>query len=391
MSREFSFIKPFRALAAFWVISAHCFQWWGPYVPAYFPHPKMSVDLFMIISGYLMAANAFARDAYEPLSQGRNWLRFWMRRFFRVAPAYYVTLTLVILLSNPVLSGYQTLIHMMYGNSLVGTHYDPALVSYSLDNILMHVSFLFGIFPDYASSTYLPDWSLGLEMQFYFVFPFLFLFVRRFSFLIPSAVIGFGVFVLGMLLSKHVYYPEPSVLVLKLNYFIAGMVLYRLLAGGISREKSAAMALLAIALVSLDYQRYHRHMLVLPALMCLMMFLGYLEIREKTPRWVASVIGSRVVEVAADTSYSVYLFHGYFVAIVGLAVAGNEGWVIAHPQAFNWMLYAFVITGAYTTASLVYRFVELPGISLGKRVIDRVLPLKRDGAAPVASTPAVSN
>src|SRR3569623_643732 len=175
MSREFSFIKPFRALAAFWVVTAHCFQWWGAYVPAYFQHPKMSVDLFMIISGYLMAAHAFARDAYEPMTEAKSWLRFWMRRFFRVAPAYYLTLTLIILLSSPVLSGYQTLIHMMYGNMMVGTHYDPALVRYTPDNNLMHVSFLFGLFPSYASSTYLPDWSLSLEMQFYFAFPLLFL------------------------------------------------------------------------------------------------------------------------------------------------------------------------------------------------------------------------
>lgn len=381
MSREFSFIKPFRALAAFWVISAHCFQWWGAYVPTYFPNPKMSVDLFMIISGYLMTANAFAREAYEPMSESKTWLRYWMRRLFRVAPAYYVTLTLIILLSSPVLAGYQNLIHMMYGYSLVGTHYDPALVRYSLDNILMHVSFLYGMFPDYSSSTYLPDWSLGLEMQFYFVFPFVFLVVRRFNFLVPAAIIGFSVFVLGVMLSRHVDYPEPSALVIKLNYFMAGMVLCRLLAGGLDRVKSMGMAVLALALVSLDYQRYHHHLPVLPALMGLMMLLGYLEIKGKTPRWTAALIGSRVVEFGADVSYSVYLFHGYFVAMVGLAVAGNEDWIAAHPQAFNWMLYIFVIAGAYTAASFIYRFVELPGISLGKRFIARVMPVERPGAA----------
>jgi len=198
------------------------------------------------------------------------------------------------------------------------------------------------------------------------------------------------------MLTRHVDFPEPSPLVIKLNYFVAGMVLYRFLAGGLGRWQGIAMALLAVALVSLDYQRYRRHLIVLPALMGLMLLLGHLELKGKTPRWAAALIESRVVEVAADTSYSVYLFHGYFVAMAGLIVAGNEAWALAHPQAFNWMMYIFVVAGVYTTASIVYRFVELPGISLGKRVVARLLPVKRTtavprGPEPIASTPAVGS
>lgn len=394
MSREFSFIKPFRAIAAFWVLSAHVFQWWGASAPAYFPPPKLAVDLFMIISGYLMAANAFARDSYEPMSQTKNWARFWLRRYFRVAPAYYLSLALVVLLSVPFLGGYQNLIHMAYGNALVGTEYDPATFHYTPLNILLHLSFLFGLFPAYTSSTYLPDWSLSLEMQFYLVFPLLFLIVRRFHFAVSAALIGFTAFVLGVVLSKHVHFPEPAPLIMKLNCFMAGMVLHRFLAGGLSQARGASMALLAIALVSVDY-RYHWYLLVLPALMGLMLLFGWLELHGKTPAWLAALIENRVVQFASDTSYSVYLFHGFFIAATGFLIAGNEGFIADHPRLFNWLMYGFVVMGAYTLSSVVYRFVELPGIQMGKRVIARLLP-RSEGEAPaprrgtpVPSAPAV--
>lgn len=373
MSREFSFIKPFRAIAAFWVLSGHVFQWWGSYTPAHFPPPKLAVDLFMIISGYLMAANAFARDSYEPMSRKRNWLRFWVRRYFRVAPAYYLSLALVVLLSVPFLAGYQNLIQMAYGNALVGTDYDPATIHYTPLNILLHLSFLFGLFPAYASSTYLPDWSLSLEMQFYLAFPFLFLFARRFNFAIAAALIGFIAFPIGVILSRHVHFPEPAPLVMKLNCFMAGMVLYRFLAGGAAGARSAATALLAIALVSVDI-RYHVYLLVLPVLMSLMLLLGWLELHGKTPRWLAALVESRIVNFASDTSYSVYLFHGFFIASAGLMVAGNEGFIAGNPRLFNWTMYSFVVIGTYALSSVVYRYVELPGIQWGKRAIARWLP-----------------
>ena len=65
--RRIVFINVFRAGAAYWVLCAHCMIWggwfWLPLPPA-----KSAVDLFMMISGYLMAANASARSRAEPLT-----------------------------------------------------------------------------------------------------------------------------------------------------------------------------------------------------------------------------------------------------------------------------------------------------------------------------------
>ena len=96
--------------------------WYG--IPL--PSPKIVVDLFMMISGYLMAANACARNHFEPLATPRNWLRFWLRRFFRIAPAYYLSLALAIAASSYFLVGYEELQNLNPAKWHAGRVYDPA-------------------------------------------------------------------------------------------------------------------------------------------------------------------------------------------------------------------------------------------------------------------------
>jgi peptidoglycan/LPS O-acetylase OafA/YrhL len=48
---------------------------------------------------------------------------------------------------------------------------DPSRPEPTGANILTHITFLFGLFPQYASNDVLPDWSLSLEMQFYVAIP----------------------------------------------------------------------------------------------------------------------------------------------------------------------------------------------------------------------------
>ena len=54
----------FVGLRAFWVLTAHCMIW-GDWYGIPIPSAKIAVDLFMMISGYLMTANAFAREQFD--------------------------------------------------------------------------------------------------------------------------------------------------------------------------------------------------------------------------------------------------------------------------------------------------------------------------------------
>ena len=206
--REHSFINLFRAIAAFWVLAAHCMIWSGYGI--LLPTAKIAVDLFMMISGYLMAASANLRAEVEPLSKFNSWLRFWLRRYFRLAPAYYVSLILAILLSKWFLGGYKSLQELNPALWPAGGVYDPARIEYTPMNVFSHISFLFGLHPERSFSTFLPNWSLSLEIQFYFIFPALMLLMQIKGFFKTALIVCAVSIPVGGVISQYVLYYEPS-------------------------------------------------------------------------------------------------------------------------------------------------------------------------------------
>ena len=160
--KQSPYLDMLRAVAAFWVLCAHCLIWSDNGVFA--PDPKLAVDVFMILSGVLMARTA----------RPGVW-RFYVRRFLRIAPAYYAALALAVLCAPWFLGGYQAL----YDAHPLGATYNPARTTYTLPNLAIHASLLFGVLPRYSFATMLPDWSLSLEWQFYLACPALLWLWRR--------------------------------------------------------------------------------------------------------------------------------------------------------------------------------------------------------------------
>ena len=82
--------------------------------------------------------------------------------------------------------------------------------------------------PSQSEATALPDWSIGLEMQFYAVFPLLLLAYRRINLVVVvccavliSALAArlFGLYQVDGLLGR---FPEPSFLGFKIQIFVLG-------------------------------------------------------------------------------------------------------------------------------------------------------------------------
>jgi peptidoglycan/LPS O-acetylase OafA/YrhL len=58
---------------------------------------SLAVDIFILLSGFLMLHQATAREIHEPFDRPQTWLIFWLRRFFRLAPLYYTMLVVAVL------------------------------------------------------------------------------------------------------------------------------------------------------------------------------------------------------------------------------------------------------------------------------------------------------
>ncbi|NVZ91303.1 acyltransferase [Pseudomonas yamanorum] len=366
MVKEFEFINFFRAIAALWVLVAHCMIWGGWYgIPL--PSPKIAVNLFMLISGFLMMANATARKKIEPFSDSRSWYKFWIRRYFRLAPAYYLSLAVAAIAGSYFLSGYselQKLNPAVWGG---GTVYDPAKINYSIENLILHVTFLFGLHPEYSFSTFLPDWSLSLEMQFYAVFPLLFIAFSRVGIAKTSLLIGIPMIFIGGWVNSKLHYIEPSLLILRLHYFFAGMVLFAAMDRAITKKRRFCIFTCAWLLVFIGSRKEYDYF-VLPGLLVLMFLLGMVEQAGRLPMSIKRAFNSKVVHFASETSYGLYLFHGFYISLSGTLISKSHALLELSPAARVGGMLIFVLASSYLTAYLVYVVVEKPGISFGKKL-----------------------
>jgi len=356
---------------------------WGGWYGLPVPNPKIAVDLFMIISGYLMALNANIREAHEPLGQPFSWVLFWIRRYLRLAPAYYLALILVVCFSAYYLDGYTIWRELNHEQWQRDTVYDPRFIHFTYENLLLHISFLFGLLPQYSFSTFLPDWSLSLEMQFYAAFPFIYLGMRKYGCLKVSLTLTLFSIIFVYVLNKiawlkgMVFYPEPSLLFIKLPYFLIGIILYEI---GFNRLLSVRLKKVSVSVVIFlclyQVRYYGKDVLVLCSIVIAILAIQNQNIKFWPVTMLRRVLSGKIAHIGSDASYAVYLFHGFFISLSGLIIDEYPFFQELSPLHRVILLWVFVSICSYLVSYLVFNYVEKPGINFGKRLIRGLLASK---------------
>lgn len=369
-----------RGLMALWVFFGHVELWSLGKVPPW-GSPAIAVDIFMLLSGFLMAFHWELRRKHFQTVRGQMY-DFYLRRFFRIAPLYYVLLAVAFIWQSN---------YMEMGNYIWSVTPPPWInsaaktASYTIDlpNVLSHVSFLFGFVPKYASNTILPDWSIGLEMQFYMLFPFLMLAMARFgAFTITVVSLGLVIatqHLLGLYREPGMLgnFPQPSMILFRLNIFVAGMGLALFY---LNREKKAGLYFLVAAALSLMTSAWQ--VKASAAFIAFMLYFG-----SEHAETLYKLVTGRIARFLGDTSYSVYLVHK-LVMLPGLYLLFHWSWFMARGSyARLGIAFSLLAIVVYAYAYLLFRFVEQPGIRLGRRLLQRKNPQR---PAPKAPQPANS-
>jgi peptidoglycan/LPS O-acetylase OafA/YrhL len=372
-SQHLDFLDGIRGAAAFYVLLGHCMIWGCR--RDLLPDPKIAVAVFMVMSGYLMVYLSTIRSQTEPPGSWTMAKKFWVRRFFRIAPLYYLVLVVAFVFFVRLKVGFVTLAS---ANPEQWAGFFEHLESYgpiqrSLANFLMHVSFLFGVFPSYTVTSMLPDWSIGLEMQFYAVFPLLFFLFVRLGPCAGATLIWIATTALKRLTDWYFApqgFPEPAFLPLELQVFLVGMLLasaHQHLA--VKRQHAYLQFVLALAFAS-KLPSYISSYVMGLVIIVFFMLPGVAKV-EPAVAWLRGLLGNRISRFMADTSYGVYLIHGFFISFVG-------GWFYRGPavgavgSATRLVLLTVItIVGAYSVSMVLYHYVERPGIELGRRLLAR--------------------
>ncbi|MFS8147990.1 acyltransferase family protein [Rhizobium sp. BR 249] len=354
-----------RGLAALWFLVGHAHILTGFKVPV-IGDPELGVDLFIMLSGFLMVFHYQRRRGREPWEATSTWVTFWVRRYFRIAPLYYVMLVAALTL-GPFIYDARMVIDAFNG---VPPQLASRYLDSSLSNYLAHVSFLFGVSRSYSFRTALPDWSIGLEMQFYAALPFIMLIVGRVGWIKGIT----GVAALGALaayLSHRIGYTfvMPTFLPLKMHVFAAGM----LLAGALwTNERRAYLfagfaGYLVIAPLGgeMDWLHQITRIVLVLTFFALIHTARLPSAAAKMARPVSEWLGNRFFHNLGELSFGAYLVH---LLIMQPVIAYLIGAVDVSAPV-RWALTLLItVPIVYALAWVGYNFIEMPGQNIGKEL-----------------------
>ena len=109
------------------------------------------IPLFFILSAFTLYLSLDSRA-----DEKRKFLKFYLRRFFRIAPLFYLLMVIVVL------------------DSLIMQKAVP-----SWQDILVNLTFTNNLVPQYSMSLLSDGWTVGVEMLFYLVLPLVFIKVNN--------------------------------------------------------------------------------------------------------------------------------------------------------------------------------------------------------------------
>jgi peptidoglycan/LPS O-acetylase OafA/YrhL len=323
-----------------------------------------AVNLFMFASGFLIFYQASINNTYDGFSNKNGIKNFYIRRFFRIAPVYYLILPVAYILSYTIGDA-----RLSIGAILPQTLTDMSryyIIDY-ISNALYHVSFLFGFIPSYAFSTPLPDWSLGLEMQFYVIFPFLYILFRR-NFLLYITI--FLILMLSVnigLNSLHISFPMPSFIAMKFHNFAAGMAIAFLYLNKESRNKKLLLAVVMLFC-------YLGEKTIIMPLVIIFSFWYFLDNRLKIDKYknlFDNIFANKTSIFLANISYPLYLIHLLFM-IPYFAFLLNWFEVKSAQETTLWFVESITLLIFMILISMfIHKFIEIPGIKIGKSLITK--------------------
>ncbi|WP_447951903.1 acyltransferase family protein [Chryseobacterium koreense] len=322
-------IQGLRALAFLLVFIFHLNSDW-------LPGGFLGVDLFFVISGYLITTitlSDFARGKF-------SFVKFFIRRIKRIVPAYMVLLLAVAAVG---LSVY------LYTDM-------PSLRTTVLRSAFFVSNLLFAKGNSYfgaslSENPLLHTWSLAIEMQFYLILPFILWFFRnKLRIVLPIIIIAttaFSTYNLYVLENKSAMYFS---LIARIPEFLVGAYFSVVFKAGlnINRRLNNVFAVTSLTVLMFcafsinEESNFPGYLALIPCIAS-----GILLVLRNNA--VSEFFSNKIPVYIGEMSYSLYLWHWPILAFLRYT---NDTYML------NVQEILFVITLTFILSWLSYTFVE---------------------------------
>jgi peptidoglycan/LPS O-acetylase OafA/YrhL len=351
---KFDYIDALRGIAVLLVVLAHT------------PVPSRAVvlnqigsygvQLFFIVSAFTLFLSLASRASRDT----RPVLFFFIRRVFRIAPAFYLAAALYLMKDGLGASAWAP--DGIHGWQIVAT-----------------LLFLHGWHPLSINAVVPGGWSIAVEMNFYLFVPLCFLLVtnvyRAFGLAVALGALGVVLDRLALPTLLGDYVQQPTLFEwFPLLWFPAqacvfpiGFALYFLFdkqSGKMSAEPKTVMLVCCGAVATVILWKVHLAQALLPAAFGIGVFAYFVAVYK--PKLVVNPMTRYVGKI----SFSVYLSHFWMIALVREHLVPL--WQDADPYFAAACFYISVLTLTCAVASLTYRFFEVPGQALGAALINYI-------------------
>lgn len=314
-------IDGLRAIAVLSVIFFHL---------GFLPEGYLGVDVFFVISGYLITSNLFNQSKNNTLKI----TQFYIKRIRRILPLLFFICTVSLIL------GYL----LMLPDDLENLSQSVIASNLSFNNILLYITTGDYWAPANDYRPLLHTWSLGLEEQFYLVYPILFVLFKgnKSKYLLPLII-------LLTLISAYLFVSAEN---LSMRFYFLHFRFFELATGGIlalvfSKKivnvrylGLVLMVLLIMLIASLSFAFTTNTVKAIVVTVLTALILALSNTNEKL--FYHSLLSSKPIVFIGKISYSLYLWHFVIIAFARYSYFNEFGiWSSLMVLVFTMLLSVF--------------------------------------------------
>jgi peptidoglycan/LPS O-acetylase OafA/YrhL len=305
------------------------------------------VAIFFVISGYSVTTSFVSSNGYKDYIN---------KRLFRIAPLYYFWLMFSVLAATTSIY-WQSQFHS----------------SVSAYNIMMHLSFLSYLDYKIANTILSVEWSIPIEIFWYFLLPFLIPLIQSKKTIFYAILLGGLIYVMSYLLGSNLHVVIPDIgkqeggLLIHWSPFpyafgfLLGIAAFRLRESGVdyARFGNYVLSVSILFLVAFIISPVSKFSIsVIPYIFFSILAFVLIVFGSSSSILFNWLFANKVSIYIGTISYGIYLCHIPLLILIqryGLVATNNLT-----------LMFLFVFLSAVFVSTLTYYLIERPGFRMGR-------------------------